>query len=162
MPTDNKIKTNLRQVWFPGAHSDVGGSYFDARPFDSSDLSLLWMIHQVQPLLSIDVERLYSGFTPEGEKSYDGIKWTAAQPIHNSMTGAFAGGTHTIRTPGKYTKMENVDNPTYHVGPQMEKVHWSVRLRAIKAKKQGIRTAQKVVGRIKMVRRSGTQTSVRA
>ena len=119
------------------------------------------MMHQVKPLLDIDIEGMDSGWLPEGEKAHDRTNWTAAQPIHNSMTGAFAGGTHTVRTPGRYTKMENVDKPTNSVGPQREKVHWSVRLRARKAKTQGIRTVQKVVGG-GMVRRSGLQTSARA
>jgi len=119
-------------------------------------------MHQVKPLLDIDIAALDLSSAPEnGEKRSDGAYWTAAQPIHNSMTGAFAIGKHTIRTPGRYTKMENVDKPTDHIGPQREKVHWSVRLRAIKAKKQGLRTVQKVVGG-SLVRRSGLRTSARA
>ncbi|KZV80388.1 hypothetical protein EXIGLDRAFT_630315, partial [Exidia glandulosa HHB12029] len=43
-PTDGSNKTVLRQTWFCGAHSDAGGSYDDAEPYDTSDLSLLWML----------------------------------------------------------------------------------------------------------------------
>ncbi|KAJ6533674.1 hypothetical protein B0H19DRAFT_964982, partial [Mycena capillaripes] len=56
--TTGTAKTNLQQCWFPGAHSDVGGSYADAQPFDSSDLSLLWMIRQCRPFLAFNNGRL--------------------------------------------------------------------------------------------------------
>lgn len=51
----------LRQVWFAGNHSDVGGSY----PEDESrlsDIALKWMVEQVTELpdkLTIDHERLH-------------------------------------------------------------------------------------------------------
>ena len=42
-PKDCK-KTNLRQVWFPGVHSNVGGSYADA---GIADVTLAWMMDQL-------------------------------------------------------------------------------------------------------------------
>ena len=35
----------LKEVWFPGAHSDIGGGYDDRKPF--SYLSLAWMLEQL-------------------------------------------------------------------------------------------------------------------
>lgn len=43
-PEDPKCKTNLRQVWFPGAHSNVGGSYADS---GIADITLAWMMDQL-------------------------------------------------------------------------------------------------------------------
>lgn len=37
-------ETNLKQVWFPGAHSGVGGGYDDA---GSANISLAWMMDQL-------------------------------------------------------------------------------------------------------------------
>lgn len=43
--------TRVRQVWFPGAHSDVGGGYADPDPADSthslSNISFNWMVQQL-------------------------------------------------------------------------------------------------------------------
>ena len=37
--------TNLKQVWFPGVHSNVGGGYDDQ---DIANLTLAWMISRVE------------------------------------------------------------------------------------------------------------------
>lgn len=39
---------NLRQVWFPGAHSNIGGGYEDQA---LADITLAWMMSQVRPFL---------------------------------------------------------------------------------------------------------------
>ncbi|KAF1811720.1 hypothetical protein P152DRAFT_437425 [Eremomyces bilateralis CBS 781.70] len=41
-------KTNLKQCWFPGAHSSVGGSYEDTA---CSTISLAWMMENLRPFL---------------------------------------------------------------------------------------------------------------
>jgi hypothetical protein len=41
----------VRQVWFAGVHADVGGGYPEHGP---ADLSFLWMLAQVEPLLALD------------------------------------------------------------------------------------------------------------
>ncbi|KAF2756846.1 hypothetical protein EJ05DRAFT_440706, partial [Pseudovirgaria hyperparasitica] len=38
--------TNLKQVWFPGVHSNVGGSYDDTA---MADITLAWMMDQLSP-----------------------------------------------------------------------------------------------------------------
>lgn len=54
-PTDI-ASGRIRQVWFPGVHSDVGGSYADDRGL--GDISLAWMIEEArsiaEPLLVKD------------------------------------------------------------------------------------------------------------
>jgi len=47
----------LKQVWFAGVHSDVGGGYPD---HGLSDISLAWMASEVEPLLGIDFDYLLS------------------------------------------------------------------------------------------------------
>ncbi|KAL2356922.1 hypothetical protein BJ546DRAFT_837577 [Cryomyces antarcticus] len=52
-------RTNLKQVWFPGSHSNIGGGYADTA---MSDITLAWMMDQL------------SGGGPEAQKR-DGFSW---------------------------------------------------------------------------------------
>ncbi|KAJ7792754.1 hypothetical protein B0H14DRAFT_3889701 [Mycena olivaceomarginata] len=103
-------KTHLQQCWFPGAHSDVGVSYADAQPFDSSDLSLMWMIRQCRPFLAFNNKRLEKELEP--------------------YTFQFYLNGQQIRRPAQYPKMQN----GHEVGPFNESVHMSVRLRLLRAR----------------------------
>jgi uncharacterized protein (DUF2235 family) len=49
----------LKQVWFPGIHSDVGGGYDDDRRL--ADLSLNWMINELKAGPGIDLGNIISG-----------------------------------------------------------------------------------------------------
>ncbi|KAG8775688.1 hypothetical protein FRC12_001335 [Ceratobasidium sp. 428] len=68
--------TNLKEIWFPGSHSDVGGG--GCSKTDLPDVSLLWMIGEMQaiaPLPEYDMicprtSRL-SSFIPTNEWSRD-------------------------------------------------------------------------------------------
>lgn len=42
----------MKQCWFPGVHSDIGGSYADG---DLANLTLTWMISQLEPFLAFDL-----------------------------------------------------------------------------------------------------------
>ncbi|KAJ7029428.1 hypothetical protein C8F04DRAFT_1043250, partial [Mycena alexandri] len=88
-------QTELKQCWFPGVHSDVGGSYADAQPFDSSDLSLLWMIRQCTPLLAFNDTGL-------SEEFKDTRAWWGAQPLHDSYSLQYRVNGQVIRQPGQY------------------------------------------------------------
>jgi hypothetical protein len=46
----------VEQVWFPGVHSNVGGSYPDAR---LSDLALHWMMRRVAAATGLVLDRAY-------------------------------------------------------------------------------------------------------
>jgi len=43
----------LTQVWFPGVHSNVGGSYADQ---ELADITLAWMMSMLQPLLEMKLD----------------------------------------------------------------------------------------------------------
>ncbi|KAJ7208304.1 hypothetical protein GGX14DRAFT_567027 [Mycena pura] len=132
-------KTHLQQCWFSGAHSDVGGSYADAQPFDSSDLSLLWMIRQCRPLLAFNNKCLERELEP-----YEALRWWGAQPLHDSYTLQFYLNGQEIRRPGQYFEMQDVAAPA-EVGPRNELVHASVRLRLLRARM--LETQKKASGR---------------
>lgn len=122
-------KCNLKQCWFPGVHSDVGGSYGDAKPRDVSDIALAWMVDQCRGLLAFDEP---SGFFNPTVDSKNRSLW-AAQPIHNSMTGVFLAGGVRYRAPGEYKAVDEagakIEGPQ---GPTNEGMHPSVRMRFLK------------------------------
>ena len=63
-----KVLGRIKQVWFPGVHSDIGGGY---RETGLSDLALEWMVHEataVEHPLIIDTTKLRL------KPSYDGIQ----------------------------------------------------------------------------------------
>jgi uncharacterized protein (DUF2235 family) len=75
-PTIWRARENmdLKQVWFSGAHADIGGSYKpDANGFVLADNSLDWMIKEAQD----------SGLTTE-EYLKESIKKSPLAKIHNS------------------------------------------------------------------------------
>lgn len=54
----NNIKTDVRQIWFPGVHCDVGGSYKEEESGLSKN-ALIWMVCETSKAgLLIDSERL--------------------------------------------------------------------------------------------------------
>lgn len=67
---------NAKEIWFPGAHSDVGGGYADT---DLSDGALLWMIE----------ESTGAGLAFR-ENVAGSIRPNATGILHNSYKGAFA------------------------------------------------------------------------
>ncbi|KJX98693.1 hypothetical protein TI39_contig397g00002 [Zymoseptoria brevis] len=57
---DEGSTTNLKQVWFPGAHSNVGGSFED---YGVANMTLSWMMDQM------------SGATRHATKSFEPLDW---------------------------------------------------------------------------------------
>lgn len=96
--------TVLRQVWFPGAHSNVGGGYDDQQ---IANITLAWMMAQLEPFLDMNTNYLLN----QDDDNYDyyldveGLKdprpWSFGK-IVNSMKGLYALGGRSIRTPGRY------------------------------------------------------------
>ena len=81
---------NIKQVWFAGAHSDVGGGC-PAEESGPSDIALDWMIREAQPDLLIDQARLKS-LLPPGAVSIDRPK------IHDSLKGWWKAAEYLPRT----------------------------------------------------------------
>ncbi|KAF3194096.1 hypothetical protein TWF225_008270 [Orbilia oligospora] len=87
------IVPNLKQVWFPGVHTNIGGGYKDQ---ELSDLTLVWMIEQFIPFLGFDLNYVKS--LREVSSSSD---W-ASGAIPNSFVGVMKVTTSKVRTPGGY------------------------------------------------------------
>ncbi|OJA08303.1 hypothetical protein AZE42_07574 [Rhizopogon vesiculosus] len=69
----------LKQCWFSGSHSDIGGGW---KQHDLSDLTLGWMVANIGDMLSIDVAYITSLLDPVAP-------WGSQHP-HDSRIGIFA------------------------------------------------------------------------
>lgn len=49
--TEETMKADLKQCWFPGVHSNIGGGVEDQ---EIADMTLAWMIQQLSPYLGFD------------------------------------------------------------------------------------------------------------
>jgi hypothetical protein len=64
-----KHRQVLKQMWFPGVHSNIGGGYPE---HGLSDTTFLWMISQVRELLSIDDRCVAVSLDCEQSEHYPG------------------------------------------------------------------------------------------
>ena len=145
-PNDPKCKTNLKQVWFPGAHSNVGGSYADS---GVADITLAWMMDQLsgnstagpddrRPLDWIKFDESYIDYWTEEEvdwneshkdEQYRG--WAMGRVYDSNSFPQSLIGTK-IRTPGRNHPTDwQTGKPLKHrmLRDTNEYVHSSVRVR---------------------------------
>jgi uncharacterized protein (DUF2235 family) len=77
--------TNLKEVWFAGVHSDIGGGY----PPEESRLArvaLRWMMGEANACgLTFDMDRALKPLGPDSDIALDRVA-----PIHNSTTVAWS------------------------------------------------------------------------
>jgi hypothetical protein len=102
---DAPAMQRLEQVWFPGAHSNVGGGYAE---HGLSDVALAWMADRVEPFLALDHPYLSTR-----QDQRDG--WGLGK-IYDSAAGFFA-----LR--------RKVNRPILASGEDNEKIHESVAIR---------------------------------
>ncbi|MGB6480125.1 MAG: DUF2235 domain-containing protein, partial [Candidatus Sulfotelmatobacter sp.] len=83
---------SLKQVWFAGVHSDVGGSYAPAES-GLSQIALEWMLCEAVPLgLLVDSEKadqVLARVPPTTIPPPAAVPPDPAQKTHNSLTGAW-------------------------------------------------------------------------
>jgi hypothetical protein len=135
----NRLKS-LRQVWFPGVHSNIGGSYADA---GISNITLAWMVSQFEDtdggILSFDPEYLdwvqdmnteYYAKVPEPVRPWGLGKIYDSAPI-TTATGRAQGLNPVIRTPGRYFRVEtdNGKPGTQPLKGTNESIHRCARVR---------------------------------
>ena len=145
-PKDPKCKTNLKQVWFPGAHSNVGGSYADS---GMADITLAWMMDQLsgntstapedrRPLDWIKFDEKYIEYWTECELDWyekhkrDAYKGWAMGRVYDSNNFPQSLIGTKIRTPGRSHPIDwQTGKPLTHrlLRETNEYVHASVRAR---------------------------------
>ncbi|KAK4493807.1 hypothetical protein PRZ48_014992 [Zasmidium cellare] len=123
--------TVLRQVWFPGAHSNVGGGYEDQQ---IATISLAWMMAQCQPFLDFDLDYIHDEWEAVEiyyEKTNQKPRPWSFGEIFSGLQGVYAVGGSKVRTPGRYCATDPTNGrPTSD--PLMdthEYIHPSVRSR---------------------------------
>jgi hypothetical protein len=153
------VRTDLRQVWFPGAHTNVGGGYPDQ---GAANISMAWMMDQLASIGVVFKDKTidkifqenvsYYFDPPPKPKSFTDIfkrkpwpQWAISSvynehkpvrpwglgEIYDSETGFYHLAGKTIRTPGMYHR---VDPDTALATPEFltdtnERIHSSVRIR---------------------------------
>ena len=130
-PADQTWPKVLKQCWFPGVHSDIGGSYPDT---DLANLTLAWMISQLDPILDFD----HSYIVKQSRLAMEAAQKSGRTPrpwglgkIHDSMTLFYHLGGSVTRTPKQYTETNPTTmRPTHRLLQNTnETVHSSVRIR---------------------------------
>jgi uncharacterized protein (DUF2235 family) len=76
---------SLEQVWFPGAHGDVGGGYATEES-GLSDAALMWMAAEAAAL-GLALDRGHPWLTPSAK----------ASEVHHQIRGMFAASIPTVR-----------------------------------------------------------------
>lgn len=143
---DKGGKTNLKQVWFPGAHSNCGGSYED---YGMANITLAWMMDQLSgnsrnpskvfdPVDWIQFDddyintcfRLTSQYYAENKNSHDYQGWAMGK-VYDSNTFPQAIAGARTRTPGRYlrTNFETGSYSNQMLENTYEFIHSSVRAR---------------------------------
>ncbi|TAQ84258.1 hypothetical protein B7494_g7413 [Chlorociboria aeruginascens] len=134
MPTGDHHLNILKQCWFPGVHSNIGGSYPDA---GISNIALGWMISQLEEndggILAFDhdyIDWLQDLNVKECCKRKEAIRPWAMGRLYSSSTGFF-GVDPITRTPGRYFKVNNANGqPTNErMNETGESIHRCVRVR---------------------------------
>ncbi|KAG2154796.1 hypothetical protein DEU56DRAFT_770372 [Suillus clintonianus] len=91
----------LKQCWFSGEHSDIGGGW---QEHDLSDITLTWMVANIGDMLSIDIAYIASLPDPVAP-------WGEQHP-HDPRTGIFVlSGTNVRKLP---TVTDNITHETIH------------------------------------------------
>ncbi|THX04592.1 hypothetical protein D6D18_03241 [Aureobasidium pullulans] len=144
-PTGNH--TFLRQTWFPGAHSNVGGSYDDT---STADISLAWMMDQLSgesakhannmTLDKKDWIEFYDDYL-DTQQELNRVWYQGHPPargwslgtIYNSFTFPQSLAGRVVRTPGRYRVTNSLTcaqkNDCVLMKDTHEFIHASVRAR---------------------------------
>ncbi|MCJ1469024.1 hypothetical protein MMC07_007656 [Pseudocyphellaria aurata] len=130
-PEGQTLPRLLKQCWFPGVHSNIGGSYDDT---GIADITLAWMISQLSPLLSFDLG--YLDQQHELSMQYYRQNHEAPRPwgmgkLYDSGTGITALAGKKVRTPGRYFGTDTGTGKTTgrKLRDTQEHVHACVRIR---------------------------------
>jgi uncharacterized protein (DUF2235 family) len=118
IPRGQEPKGHVEQIWFAGAHCNVGGGYADS---GLSDLALIWMIARIHDLtgLELDPQQLKSHTAPDINGAV--VDSTEGWPLDHLLPHY-----RTILSPVAihHGYMFNTDdNGEEHIN---ERVHWSV------------------------------------
>lgn len=140
-------RTNLKQTWFAGAHSNVGGSYTDQ---GMADIALVWMMDQLtghtrpsetdfEPLDWIkfdenyikDFKRIQVAPYQQSDKKPPSPRGWAKGRVYDSLTFPQSLAGQRVRAPGRYCRAnyDTGDLTNVLMRNTHEHIHPSVRYR---------------------------------
>lgn len=155
-PPEQKLPKVLKQTWFPGVHSDIGGSYAND---DIANLTLAWMVGQLEQHKLITFNRDYlirqvqrtlqihektqqletksdsaASATPRTiarANTFGPLRPWGTGKIHDSYTLFFRLGGSQVRTPMQHQEISRAtSSPTgRYLSHTNETMHASVRVR---------------------------------
>jgi uncharacterized protein (DUF2235 family) len=115
--------TTLRQVWFPGAHANVGGGYDDMQ---LANITLAWMMSQLEPYLEMrdgylfEQDDMTEAFYEDSKQS---IRPWSFGKIYNEQKGIMAVGGSTVSLSPIYLSSLVPSTHTPHPGPPPRPIH---------------------------------------
>lgn len=129
----------LKQTWFPGAHSNVGGSYDDTA---TADISLAWMMDQLSgesrasddaPLDKKDWIEFYDDYLDTQQalnrvwyQNNPPVRGWSLGAIYDSFTFPQSLAGRVVRTPGRYRVTNPLTGTQKHGGVLMKNTHESI------------------------------------
>ncbi|KAF2497174.1 hypothetical protein BU16DRAFT_459324, partial [Lophium mytilinum] len=126
--------TNIKQVWFPGVHSNVGGSYDDT---GIADITLAWMMSNLRHWIDfnpnyIREQHLLNQKYNSSQKPPLTRGWSLGK-IYDSCTFPTSLGGREPRKPGTYTRTNYMtgQETSDPLEATHEKMHISVRARLL-------------------------------
>lgn len=155
----NNVRTDLRQVWFPGSHANVGGGYPDQ---EVADICMAWMMDQlasigiafengtIDKIFQENVSYCYNArskarSSASNSKHKAWAQWAISSvynehkpvrpwglgQIYDSEVGFYHLAGKTVRTPGMYHRINpDTSSPTVEfLVNTNERIHRSVRIR---------------------------------
>jgi len=97
--TNQDRPTNLRQCWFPGVHTNIGGGYDNQ---EIADITLAWMVHMLESVAgAVDFCQNYLDSIVQNSNESES-EWAEGK-VYDSAEGIFKLVSGTARTPGQYT-----------------------------------------------------------
>ncbi|KAF8473598.1 hypothetical protein BDZ91DRAFT_759963 [Kalaharituber pfeilii] len=106
-PTESPLSigqrpTNLRQCWFPGVHTNIGGGYDDQ---EIADITLAWAVEMLQTVANaVDFCESYLDKVIENEDAHSSGEWAEGK-VYDSAIGIFKLVSGKYRTPGEYKRI---------------------------------------------------------
>lgn len=121
----------MKQCWFPGVHSNVGGGYPNTQ---SADITLAWMVNQLEPLLDFNREYLLEQHEMNinyYKKQRESVRPWGCGEINESFSGFQKLAGSQVRTPGSYTATDPISGTDTGrpLRNTKEFMHASVRIR---------------------------------
>ncbi|KXT04623.1 hypothetical protein AC579_8796 [Pseudocercospora musae] len=141
------MTANLKQTWFPGVHTNIGGGYPDQ---GLSNITLAWMMSNLSPFLDFTPEYILKQHEKnqtalrKAKVPETGLKWAASQ-LKNTSSSLRALLGIRWRQPGRYHVLNKKTLTVLHDKPLQntcERIHVAVRSREITG---GLNAKNKVV-----------------